>query len=804
MKQKRLKNTLAFLLVLCMAFGVQANIVFAQGNDVVTVQRNVPDDTDTVKKDDVIVKTESDSVKLKHNIALASEEVNSDTEITPQSGDSIIIKTVAIDDSWEDCESCSKNQPHLISNTADLDKIRTHKHNNAITGYFRLENDIVFSDEDFKENGDFYNDGWGWTPIGNKKSTGYGNIYQFQGDFNGNGYSIKNIKMEVPNGYWYNGLFAALGGEAHIYDCQMENFDIFADGAGVLCGQCYGSNMIVENIKLKDCKVKAILTASKTSAILIGESAGTIRNIEIMSSSYSATGGAWRGGFITNTLGANSLLENIVITNCDIDVYAYTGLLVGMSSGNSIIKDIVIKGSKLHTRHGSWSYLVYEGSLASSVISNVTIDISVSRGATLSGSGGFVLPVNNDNPQIRNVNVRAEFEDGSGVVDVRVEDNALYIKENLDEGQLNRLIARDYQVVGYVNGGEFLEDTEFPSLELKRPVKKGNIFEGWYENKDLSGDAVTSTETGKTYYAKWKEKENSSVTFKNSLNIDKIYDKKAVSLSKDDCVVTGTTGEVTFSFQVKEDDEWKDIDFVPINAGTYQVKAIIAENDTHKSAETYWKEFTISKATPTYAVPTDLTAIVGQTLANVKLPQGFTWQDEVTTPVGDVGTHTFLVSYNPDTRNFNTINDIKIILTVNSKIEVLNEAPVIQAEDKTLTVGDKFNAKDDVQATDAEDGDITKNIEVINNNVDTSKAGTYVVTYRVTDKDGASVTKTITVMVIKKEIEKPTIDNDNSNQTGSAAKTSDMTNMTTWITLMIISLGLLAGAVAGRKLHKAE
>ena len=36
---------------------------------------------------------------------------------------------------------------------------------------------------------------------------------------------------------------------------------------------------------------------------------------------------------------------------------------------------------------------------------------------------------------------------------------------------------------------------------------------------------------------------------------------------------------------------------------------------------------------------------------------------------------------------------------------------------------------------------------IIANDVDTSKAGTYHVTYKVTDKNGASIEKTITVIV---------------------------------------------------------
>ena len=85
-----------------------------------------------------------------------------------------------------------------------------------------------------------------------------------------------------------------------------------------------------------------------------------------------------------------------------------------------------------------------------------------------------------------------------------------------------------------------------------------------------------------------------------------------------------------------------------------------------------------------------------------------------------------------------------------------NNTPTIHAENKTLTVGDKFDPLEGVTASDKEDGDITLTIEnVIENTVDTSKVGTYTVIYKVTDSNGASATKTITVTVKAKEPANP-------------------------------------------------
>ena len=76
-----------------------------------------------------------------------------------------------------------------------------------------------------------------------------------------------------------------------------------------------------------------------------------------------------------------------------------------------------------------------------------------------------------------------------------------------------------------------------------------------------------------------------------------------------------------------------------------------------------------------------------------------------------------------------------------------NVAPTIEVSDKSITVGDEFDPLEGVSATDNEDKDLTSKMEIINNTVDTTKVGQYEVTYRVTDNQGASATKTIIVIV---------------------------------------------------------
>lgn len=131
-----------------------------------------------------------------------------------------------------------------------------------------------------------------------------------------------------------------------------------------------------------------------------------------------------------------------------------------------------------------------------------------------------------------------------------------------------------------------------------------------------------------------------------------------------------------------------------------------------------------------------------------------------------------------------------ITVTVNSKMEPLNEAPTIDVTDKEITVGDKFDPKDGVTAKDKEDGNLTDKIEILKNTVDPSKPGVYEVTYKVTDSKGASCTKTIKVTVKEKA---PAPSKDNNKTTTVAPKTGDSTNVSAVIALLTVSgIALLA------------
>ena len=87
------------------------------------------------------------------------------------------------------------------------------------------------------------------------------------------------------------------------------------------------------------------------------------------------------------------------------------------------------------------------------------------------------------------------------------------------------------------------------------------------------------------------------------------------------------------------------------------------------------------------------------------------------------------------------------IITVELPAAIINQIPTIEVNDRIVKKGTNFDPLEGVQAYDVEDGDITNQIKVIHNNVNTNHVGTYQVIYEVVDSQGAKATRLITVEV---------------------------------------------------------
>lgn len=99
-----------------------------------------------------------------------------------------------------------------------------------------------------------------------------------------------------------------------------------------------------------------------------------------------------------------------------------------------------------------------------------------------------------------------------------------------------------------------------------------------------------------------------------------------------------------------------------IDAGSYTAVAVTSNGNYTLTNSTL--DYKILKAQPSYTIPTDLEAEEGQILGDIKLPEGFTF-DEDTTKVLDDGEYTTTVTYTPeDTKNYDVVEGIEVTIKV--------------------------------------------------------------------------------------------------------------------------------------------
>ena len=100
------------------------------------------------------------------------------------------------------------------------------------------------------------------------------------------------------------------------------------------------------------------------------------------------------------------------------------------------------------------------------------------------------------------------------------------------------------------------------------------------------------------------------------------------------------------------------------NAGSIEVTAMFTgDANNYNTIAPMTATLTIEKATPEYTMPDGLTAVTGQTLDEIELPDGWSWQDG-TLSVGEAGENTFTAVYTPvDTDNYNVVT-VEINVTV--------------------------------------------------------------------------------------------------------------------------------------------
>ena len=222
----------------------------------------------------------------------------------------------------------------------DLNNIR-----NDLSGHYMLMNDITFREEDFSEGGAFYNDGFGWIPIGAVVKT------PFTGEFNGNGHTISGLTINKAY-YNYCGLFGVSKGvvkNLRITDAKIDG----RTGINISSKNNIASPLNKE-INYEDKNVWTEPDDSVTEEDLdsydrTGDSTANLGiacgfNLGTIKETY-CSGTVMGKGAVGGIVGRSNGNIYLCATNVQVISESAAGAVVGVAGAYSKIQDVVAQGS---------------------------------------------------------------------------------------------------------------------------------------------------------------------------------------------------------------------------------------------------------------------------------------------------------------------------------------------------------------------------------------------------------------------------------------------------------------------------
>lgn len=167
----------------------------------------------------------------------------------------------------------TEKSPYLISTVADLQALATAVNDGKDYRdfYFKLTTDLDLKSVCYKVDGTPENDK-SWIPIGESN--------YFYGFFDGAGYSISNLYINVPNG-GYLGLFGSIGLETIVKNLSLVNVDI--KGYAYIGGLAGTAN----SASIQNCFVSGRISGHAIIGGVLGESYGSIVENSINTASIS-------------------------------------------------------------------------------------------------------------------------------------------------------------------------------------------------------------------------------------------------------------------------------------------------------------------------------------------------------------------------------------------------------------------------------------------------------------------------------------------------------------------------------------
>ena len=218
------------------------------------------------------------------------------------------------------------HNPYLISNKIHLNNVRNYS-----GSYFKITQNIRFTENDFSENGIFYNNAKGWVPIGGTNETA------FFGVLDGNNFAVEGLHIN-PYYSGYGSIGVGLFGQNQgviqnlgMKDGQILSLDKYAGGiAAINRGVIHG------------CYHAGDLSAT-ASAPCAAWNYGTISccyNTGDISASSESTGYAYSGGITSYNAGGifNCYNTGSIYASSYSGIGSYAGGISGKNGDIGIIK----------------------------------------------------------------------------------------------------------------------------------------------------------------------------------------------------------------------------------------------------------------------------------------------------------------------------------------------------------------------------------------------------------------------------------------------------------------------------------
>ena len=187
----------------------------------------------------------------------------------------------------------------------------------------------------------------------------------------------------------------------------------------------------------------------------------------------------------------------------------------------------------------------------------------------------------------------------------------------------------------------------------------------------------------------------------------------------------------------------------PNKEGTYKVTYTVVDNSNFHASKTITVKV-ISAENPIITASDRevkqfeefdyMDGVSAKAYDGTDLTDDITYKGTVNTDIADTYEVTYKVK---DSKGKEASKTVKITVIPNAK-------PVINVSDKEVYLNSEFDPLEGVTASDEEDGEIT-DIEY-KGTINTKEVGDYKVTYMVTDKNGQTTEKTITVKVIVNQL----------------------------------------------------